>query len=170
MKPGQSLLVLETDFLGRAYEVVHGLPAGVELMELLPSAGGATLLLTGPLEALRAAIDVRGVSSSDLIEHVPESVLTAYLGLENPPLQEQLLIFESPRAGALFKGAVALSDRGFLPFDLRLQRGGAKVQGYLFATGPKIDFDPSVLESRGVWTRILSPSDQIRALFETAPH
>lgn len=168
MEPGRSLLVLEFPTLGKAYEAAQKIEAPLELVELIPGAEGGALLASGPKEILQDYSTRHGLKG-ELIDAVAASVLQSYLGLENPPLQGTLIVFESPSVAALFRAAQALSDKGLRPFDLRVQRGG-KPRGHVLATG-SVDqtADLVPLERRGTWTLIQSPSSALKSLFELNP-
>lgn len=168
MEPGRSLLVLELPTLGKTYEAAQKIEAPLELVELIPGADGGALLVSGPKEILQDYATRHGFRG-ELIDAVAAPVLQSYLGLENMPLQQTLIVFESPSVSALFRAAQALSEKGLRPFDLRVQRGG-KPRGYVLATGAVEQTAELVpLERRGTWTLIQAPSAALKSLFETNP-
>lgn len=167
MKAGDALLVLTYDLLGTAYQAIQAVQ-DADVAELIPAAGETTLLLTGASRALVLMEEsLPRPLSSRFLENVPASVIEAWLGLRNPPLQSQFAIFESEAIADVFEAAIRLDKAGVVPFDLRILRG-AKTKAYVMATG---ETDALFLQDlNGTLTMIPGPSPLLRDFFEIAPN
>lgn len=167
MRPGSGLLVLDYAGLGEAYGALQLLKTGsVEVVELIPSAGSTILMLSGLRDELILIEKIFPVPRSrHLIESLPERTIDAWLGLQNPPLEMCLAIFESDSIGAVFEASVRFEQAGIRPFDLRILRG-ATVKAYVFATGE--GEWPNLSDLRGLGTKIQNPSVALKEFFEVS--
>lgn len=167
MKPGASLAIVETPTLGGGYAAIQGVHEPLEVFELIPSGPGAVVLVSGPGAELAKWIAMFPRENSRLV--LPsEQVIQSYLGLENPPLGQIFGCFESQRIGDVFEAAFRLEQAGWLPFDLRIQRG-ATLRASVFATGAGDVKEPRLQDLHGAWTSIKDPSTSLRDFFELRP-
>ncbi|MBX2988175.1 MAG: hypothetical protein KF802_09780 [Bdellovibrionaceae bacterium] len=169
MKPGDALLVLEMESLGKAYEVIQGLANAVEAVEMIPGATGAVVMIAGNETALKGLQGHAGITRQRLVPSLSEAVVQAYLGLENPPLDGNFFCFESPDLGEVFEVADTLAQKGFAPFDLRILRGGPW-KAYVLATGRGGTESLAGFPWLVRLTHIPSPSASLRDYFSLKPH
>ena len=169
MKTGSSLLVCEMKSVGSAYSLIQEMkPEKHETVELIPNADGAVLMVSGQmddlLQLLRKANDV---FTSRFIENLSPAVIEAYLGLQNPPLSEQFMLFESRQVGDVFEAAGRMEAQGLKPFDLRILRGSG-LRAYVMASGPRAaSFSTDGLS--GQLTSIENPNPVLKSYFELSP-
>lgn len=168
MKPGSALLAVNYGSIGEGYEALQKVGKDHDVIEMIPSAAGSTLLIAGEAGALENLLrELPPPESSRLIAAVGEPVARAWLGLENPPLRSVLAVYESSAVGEVFEAAVRFEKQGYVPFDLRVLRG-AQAKAYVLATGDGGEV-PSVADLRGQLTLIGRPSDALRSFFELQP-
>lgn len=164
MIAGSALLSVDFDSVGEGFEALQKIAAH-DVLEFIPSAAGASLLISGEIASLEKLLPaLPAPRHSRMIKSVSETVAKAWLGLENPPLKTVLAVFESSAIGDVFEAAVRLEKTGYLPFDLRLLRG-ATPKAYVLATGDA-GAVPPVADLRGQLTLIGHPSDALKAFFE----
>lgn len=169
MKVNEGLLVCEMKSLGAAYGVVqHISRESLQVTEIIPTADGAVLLVTGPIDALVDLLSsANDVASNRIIPSLSAQVIESYLGLQNPPLDGDLFIFEGRQIGDVFEAAVRLEAAGVKPFDLRILRGG-NPRAYVLATGsPSAVFSADGLI--GQFSRIENPNQTVSRFFEMSP-
>ncbi|MBX3039887.1 MAG: hypothetical protein KF789_04150 [Bdellovibrionaceae bacterium] len=169
MKVNEGLLVCEMKSLGAAYGVVqHISRESLQVTEIIPTADGAVLLVSGPIDCLVDLLSsANEVVSNRIIPALSAQVIESYLGLKNPPLDKELFVFEGRQIGDVFEAAVRLEAAGAKPFDLRILRGG-NPRAYVLATGDAgISFSADGLI--GQFSRIENPNEQVRTFFETSP-
>lgn len=164
MKAGSSLLALTYDSIGEGFEALQRVSAQ-DVIEMIPSAAGASLLISGETSALEKLREqLPAPTSARLVKSVSEQVTKSWLGLENPPLKSVLVVFESSSLGDVFEAATRLEKHGYLPFDLRLLRG-ATPKGYVLATGDGGAVPPTA-DLHGQMTMIGHPSEALKSFFE----
>ena len=164
MKAGFSLLALSYDSIGEGFEALQK-ASSQDVIEMIPSASGSTLLISGEAAALEKLREqLPAPSSARLVKSVSEQVAKSWLGLENPPLKSVLVVFESSSLGDVFEAATRLEKSGYVPFDLRLLRG-AKPMGYVLATGDGGPV-PQTADLHGQLTMIGHPSEALKSFFE----
>lgn len=166
MKVGESLLVCDFKFLGAAYDLIHHIPAdGPAKLDLIPTSEGATLLVSGEINALVDLLrKAKDMNTNRLIENIGPSVIEAYLGLSNPPLSDSLVVFESRMVGDVFEAAVRLESAGYKVFDLRILRGGAP-RAYVLATGAQAETPITTENLSGQLTTFSHPGPRLREFF-----
>lgn len=165
MKAGGALLILELNSVGAAYEVIQGADAaGVESVELISSVSASVVLLSGEEATLKAVAARFSNAKSKILSNVPEGVIEAYLGLQSPPLTKSFLCFEGPRIAHVFEAACRLHGAGFLPFDLRVLRGGNELKATLLCQGAGTR--PDLKDLTGTLTFIESPSTSLKNFFQ----
>lgn len=147
---GADLSFFQFATLGEALARVQAAPM-TEVVELLPHARGALLVLKG-----------RHHGAQQVVSQIPEGLIHAWLGLTNPPLRENLVVFESNDAGAVFEAGKRMIATGLEVFDLRVLRGG-ELKAYVLATGTG---EASLGDLPGRLTAIAQPNAALREFFE----
>lgn len=166
MKVGESLLVCEMKSVGAAYSLMQEMrPELHDTIELIPNSDGAVLMVSGKmddlLQLLRKANDI---FSSRFIENLTPAVIESYLGLQNPPLGERFMLFESRQVGDVFEAACRMESQGLTPFDLRILRGSG-LRAYVMGSGPA----GAAISTDGIsgqLTQIENPNPVLKSYFE----
>ncbi len=152
--------------LGAAYAAADvAAKQGHEIRELFPFAGKGHLFLSST-ESLNLQKLKEQPNQSIEIDNLSEAVLRAYLSLDNPPIEDFLMIIEADFLGEVFMGCQKAIDSGLKIVDLRFVRD-ASGHSYAFLTGKESDGKkyqascPSQLQAR----YIDSPADGLKAFF-----
>lgn len=162
MIAGLGLEVVVFRFQGEAYEFLQAVGDGASAhFDLIPAEPATVVLLS---TAVETPAQTRAKALRRFwIPNVTETLADAFLGLLNAPVDESLVVFESPWADALFAAALRLESSGARVFDLRIHRG-SQAGGYVLAAGgtPRVEGLSGV---DGKLTVIERPNAAIRELF-----
>ena len=167
MKAGQDLHVWRFSSVGQAYLALQNLADDDDSsFDLIPGHDGAVLIVSTKQKPPPAVKEI--VVSITCIPSVSGELLNAYLGLSNPPLEADLVVFETADVGTAFDFAHRLQSSSSLKLiDLRVNRGGS-VGAVVLATGNGDDL-PAISAGAGELTVVKSPNAFVRSLFEEQP-
>ncbi len=164
-------LLLWFSSLGAAYEAAdRASRLEAVILELFPFSSKGHLLLEIPtdLDVTQFLLSLKSkVEKSEVFIDLPDKVLSSYLSLSNPPLGEDLLIYEEHFLGDTLRIAVEASNFGLELLDLRFMRDTTG-HSYFMATGSLElcgEFVQHVDGSSGKVTQIHQPSAGLREFF-----
>lgn len=130
----QHLLVVTLNTLGHAYQIAQRVFLAeplLNLLEVVPSRTGATVLVLGSSDAIGelagTILENEGMTSAIIESHV-EAIVRAFYSLDAHPMRKHLVFFEAPLAAELFQfGERAMHLGEFSILDLKVPRGGQMV-------------------------------------------
>lgn len=164
-------LLLWFSNLGAAYEAAdRASRLEAVILELFPFNSKGHLLLQIPtnLDVTQFLLSLKSnVEKSEVFIDLPEKVLNSYLSLSNPPLGEDLLIYEELFLGDTFRVATEASNFGLELLDLRFMRDTTG-HSYFMATGSMElcgKFVQQLGGHSGKVTQIHHPSSGLREFF-----
>lgn len=126
------LAIITFGAVGHAYQVAQQIfttHSHLKLIEIVPGAEGATVILMGGIHALREfgqALRINEGVTPVYVEKNIDPLLKAFYSLEAATVGAHLIIFESETIGELFMMAEAAIGMGFSVLDLRAARGGQR--------------------------------------------
>lgn len=155
--------------LGAAYLVANAASEkGSKILELYPFGSRGHLFLESSSLSLEELMTLTKVTPEKSFESedLSEKVLSAYLSLSNPPLEEELLIIEAEFIGDVFEAAQIAMKVGLSILDLRFIRDTSG-HSYCQVTGRKQAVENFLMKVPFACavTRVSNPSSGLKEFF-----
>lgn len=143
--------VYQTKSLGSGYSLLQEafVMGALELVEFVPGAGGATLILRGEQGALNGLAVKAGADSRyafHILGSYADQVLKTFYSLESTPLKDHFAVIETEDSTELFRLAEEGLRNGAVLAELKLPRGMGQAKGFLLLSSE----NEAVLEALNV--------------------